>query len=147
MPRSFLNRFLVVAAAAAGLSSCESIYRGDQLSPSKTALIKALAQLSADEQIYQFYSNNGGVEGAGNYYTTKRIGHYWRYQRDQETESAYYQYVARITINYNPPGDFVIPYLLVTRKDSTQFKVYVGGEREQVRAFFVKCHAHWKTGH
>lgn len=106
-----------------------------------------LARLSADEQIYQFYSNNGGVEGAGNYYTTKRIGHYWRYQRAQETESAYYQDVARVTINYNPPGDFVIPYLLVTRKDSTQFKVYVGGERGQVRDFFAKCRAHWKAGH
>jgi len=147
MPRSFLNRLLVVAAAVVGLSSCERIYRGDQLSPSETARIRTLAQLSADEQIYQFYSNNGGVEGAGNYYTTKRIGHYWRYQRTQKTESAYYQDVARITINYNPPGDFVIPYLLVTRKDSTQFKVYVGGEREQVRDFFVKCRAHWKAGH
>jgi hypothetical protein len=146
MPCSFLNRLLIGAAAAVGLSSCERIYRGDELSPSETAQIKALAHLSADEQIYQFYSNNGGVEGAGNYYTSKRIGHYWRNERDLETESAYYQDVARLTMAYNPPGDFVIPYLLVTRKDSTQFRVYVGGEREQVRDFFVSCRAHWKAG-
>lgn len=137
----------VVVAATAGLSSCERIYRGDQLSPRETARVKVLAHLSADEQIYQFYSNNGGVEGAGNYYTTKRIGHYWRNQSAQETESAYYQDVARITMHYNPPGDFVIPYLLVTRKDSTQFKVYVGGEDVQVRDFFAKCRTHWKAGH
>lgn len=147
MIRSFINMLLVVAVATTGLSSCERICRGDQLSPSETAQIKTIAQLNADEQIYQFYSNNGGVEGAGNYYTTKRIGRYWRYQHTQETESAYYQDVARITINYNPPGDFVIPYLLVTRKDSTQFKVYVGGEPGQVKDFFVKCCAHWKADH
>ncbi|WP_426492682.1 hypothetical protein [Hymenobacter sp. 102] len=147
MPHSILNRILVVAAAAIGLSSCERTYRGDQLSANETTRIKALAQLSEDEQIYQFYSNNDGVEGAGNYCTTKRIGHYWRGQRAYEIESAYYQDIARITPYYNPPGDFVVPYLLVTRKDSTQFKVFVGGEHRQVKDFFVKCLTHWRVGH
>ncbi len=147
MPRPFLKTLLVVAVAVPWLNSCNRIYHGDQLSPSETAQIRIFAKLGADEQIYQFYSNHNGVEGAGNYYTTKRIGHYWRDHRAYQTESAYYQDVAQITTAYNPPGNFVIPYLLITRKDNTQFKIYVGGNREQVRDFFVKCRAHWAAGH
>ena len=136
--------FYLLLTVTATVGGCTRMYTGDQLSQDETKRIKELGRLDEDEKIYQFYSNNEGVDGEGNFYTAKRIGHYWNYQHLKELQSARYQNIVRIAIAYHPPGDFVIPFLLVTRKDSTQFKIYVDGEDAEAKAFFNNCRVPWK---
>jgi hypothetical protein len=129
-----------------GLSACNNIYQGDQLSAKEIAQIRTLGLLSADEKIYQFYSNNRGVKGAGNFYTTKRIAHYWLTKRDRQVDFAYYRDVARISLTSHPAGDFTIPFLTIVRKDSTQFRIYVDGNEPEISKFFLGCRSHWQAG-
>lgn len=126
-------------------TSCAKIYTGEELSSNDIEHIKQLGLLDAGESIYQFYSNNG-IKGAGNFYTTKRIAHYWNHQHNRQNEFAYYSDVAYISTTYHPQGDFVVPYMTVVKKDSTQFKVYVDGEEAEVKSFFDNCQLHWRAG-
>ncbi|RZK31034.1 MAG: hypothetical protein EOO57_16920 [Hymenobacter sp.] len=132
--------------ASLGLHACDTIYKGDQLSSAELAHIRALGLLDSDEKIYQFYSNFKGVKGAGNFYTTKRIAHYWRYHETQQTDFAYYRDIAAINLTPHPAGDFTIPFLTIVKKDKTQFRVYVDGRATEVTAFFASCRTHWLAG-
>lgn len=127
------------------LASCAKIYTGEELSSNNIEYIKQLGLLDSNESVYQFYSNNG-VKGAGNFYTNKRIAHYWNHQRDKQNEFTYYKDIAHISTTYHPHGDFVIPFMTVTKKDSTQFKVYVDGNDTEVKSFFDNCRIHWQAG-
>lgn len=143
-----LNDFVTSACALllCAVFSCNKIYQGDQLSAKELAQIKNLGLLDANESIYQFYSNNRGVKGAGNFYTTKRVANYWLYRNNRQTSFAYYRDIARINLTTHPPGDFTIPFITVTKKDSTQFKVYVDGSELEVKNFFLSCQNHWQNG-
>ena len=128
------------------LSACDKIYQGDQLSTKEIAQIRNLGLLGTDEKIYQFYSNYRGVKGAGNFYTTKRIAHYWLYNSDRQVDFAYYIDVARINLITHPAGDFTIPYLTIVRKDSTRFMVYVDGSESDINSFFLSYQSHLQAG-
>ncbi|HET9502069.1 MAG TPA: hypothetical protein VFO93_00910 [Hymenobacter sp.] len=128
------------------ISSCNKIYRGDQLSTKELEQIRKLGLLDANEKIYQLYSNHQGIKGAGNFYTTKRIANYWLHRGNKQTSFAYYQDIAHINLTTHPPGDFTIPFVTVTRNDSTQFKVYIDGSGSEVKDFFLSCRNHWKSG-
>lgn len=132
-------------AVTLALTSCAKIYTGEELSSKEMEYIKKLGLLNSGEKIYQFYSNNG-VKGAGNFYTTKRVAHYWYYQQDKQNEFAYYKDIARISLTYHPPRDFVIPFMTIVKNDSTQFKVYVDGEDAEVKSFFDNFQIHWRAG-
>ena len=129
-----------------GLLSCDKIYRGDQLSAKELTQIKNLGLLNVNEKIYQFYSNNRGVKGAGNFYTTKRIAHYWLNNQEKQTDFAYYRDIARVSLTTHPAGDFTIPFLTIVRKDSTQFRIYVDGSEPEINNFFLGCRSHWQAG-
>ncbi|RZK40554.1 MAG: hypothetical protein EOO57_02395 [Hymenobacter sp.] len=126
--------------------SCNNIYQGNQLSTKELAQIRKLGLLDTDEKIYQFYSNNQGVKGAGNFYTTKRIANYWLYRGNRQIDFAYYRDITRISLTTHPSGDFTIPFITITRRDSTQFKVYVDGKESEIKNFLSGCQTHWRAG-
>ena len=143
--RSFSAK-ICVSFICVGLCTCNRIHKGEQLSSAEIAQITALGLLDKDETVYQFYSNFKGVAGAGNFYTNKRIAHYWHYQNDRQIDFAYYQDIAHISPTLHPMGDFTIPFLTVVRKDSTRFRFYVDGDTDEVTAFFSNCRTHWQAG-
>jgi hypothetical protein len=129
--------------------SCSHIHNGKELSSREIQQIKEIGLLNPQEKIYQFYSNAPfNKTNAGNFYSTERIAHYWLDDNKRKTQVnfAYYRDIKRITTTYNPHGDFVIPFITVIKKDSTQFNVYVEGDKSDVKFFFDSCFLHWRAG-
>jgi hypothetical protein len=143
--RSFSAKSCILLVGI-GLCTCNRIYEGKQLSSAEIAQISALGLLKKNEKIYQFYSNFKGVGGAGNFYTTKRIAHYWHHHDDKQVDFAYYQDISHLSLTPHPMGDFTIPFITVVRKDSTRFRVYVDGNTAEVNSFFSNCRSHWQAG-
>ncbi len=109
--------------------------------------IRALGLLANDESIIFFYSNFT-KDKAGNLITSKRIGHYWldphgKTKNKSDTSFAFYSDIVSIDTTYEVPDTYA-PYLTVTKKDSTKFKVYVDGSRSDIKSFFEEAILRWK---
>lgn len=107
--------------------------------------IQTLFQLSDSERILQFYSPYKGTVG-GNVITTQRIAWYWVSEQDtmrKDTASAYYSQIAAID-TVRRVGFMRAPYLRITRKDTSFFKVYVDGSAAQVDTFFRTALDAWR---
>lgn len=127
------------------LFSCNQIESGNTLSKSDINYIKNLKLLDDDEKIYKFYSEYK-KKVAGNFFTDKRIATYWidaRNAEKNEVAFAFYKDIASIDTVYNA-GVTYSPYMLVTKRDSTQFKVSVDGEKEEIKSFFEDALREWK---
>jgi hypothetical protein len=143
-----LKTLMLVLATTIALSACNKIYDGEQLSSKTINRLKSLKLLNSRERIYQFYSNAPSkAAGAGNFYSTERIAHYWLDddKRKHEVGFAYYKDIAHIDTVYLTKTLTYISYMVITRKDGSQFRVYVGGKKPQVRTFFEHAVAHWKA--
>ena len=133
------------------LFSCNRIETGNALRKSDIAYIQKLNLLEPGEVIYKFYSEFK-KEKAGNFFTNKRIAMYWiedRYKEKNEISFAFYPDIKSIDTSYNPGASYC-PYMLVTRQDSTQFKVCADGKREDIKSFFEEAMKQWhenKGGH
>lgn len=79
---------------------------------------------------------------AGNFFTDKRIASYWVDDRERTVESAYYSEIISIDTVFNA-GATYCPYMLVTRWDSSSFKVCVEGNHELIQAFFEDAIKLW----
>ena len=127
-------------------SSCNHIETGDTLSQGDIKHIKSLGLLSDDEKIIKFYSEFRN-KVAGNFYTSKRMANYWIDERDKsktKLNSAFYHEIISIdTVLF--AGSTYCPYMLVTKADSTKFKVCVEGKDEDIRAFFEEAIGLWKA--
>ena len=135
-----INRFAAIFLTIIVFTSCEKIRKGTELSKKETAYLHQLGLLDPSEHIFKFYSNFK-FKNAGNFFTDKRIAKYWIDKHDSsETEIAYayYEDIASIDSTTNVPATYC-PYLLVTKKDSTTFKVYVNGKKPVVKAFFEEA--------
>ncbi len=129
------------------LLSCSSqkIESGQTLKKETTDLIRSLGLLSDSEQVIQYYSNFEQSK-AGSFYTNKRIAHYWLDDTDKrknDTSYAFYQDILEIDTLLTVPDTFA-PYLTVTKKDSSQFRLYVDGSKSEIRAFFAEAIRTWK---
>jgi hypothetical protein len=126
------------------LFSCNRIETGSSLRRSDIEFIEKLNLLDRDEKIYKFYSEFR-KERAGNFFTNKRIAAYWiddRHNEKNEISFAFYPNIKSIDTIYDP-GPSYCPYMLVTRLDSTQFKVCANGKREEIKSFFEESMNLW----
>lgn len=130
---------------ASFLFSCNNIMKGDSLSKSDVEYIQGLHLLDKGEKVYKFYSEFK-KENAGNFFTDKRIATYWIDDRNKEKNEisfAFYQDIKSIdTVFYT--GATYTPYMLITKTDSSQFKVSVDGKKEDVKSFFDEALKHWQ---
>jgi len=136
--------FLIIAALA--FVACNKIKSGNEMQTQETTYLRKLGLLDDHEQIIQFYSNYK-FKSAGNFFTDKRIAKYWIDKRDSsKTEIAYALYSEILSIDTTTavPSTYC-PYLLVTRKDKTQFKVFVNGKNADVKNFFAKAIHQWTS--
>jgi len=105
----------------------------------------SLSLLDTNEHIYKFYSEFK-KSVAGNFYTDKRLAKYWLDEHDKsknQIEFAYYTDIAKIdTVFY--AGATYCPYMLVTRTDSTTFKVCVDGTKQEISDFFNDAISKWR---
>lgn len=133
---------------ASSLGGCEKVYNGEQLSTKTLQRLQRLGLLKPGERVYQFYSNAPNqAAGAGNFYTSERIAQYWLDDDKRKTQLnfAYYKDIARLDTTYLDEALTYVSYLVVTRKDGSQFRVYVGGKKPTVSAFFDHATAHWRA--
>jgi hypothetical protein len=125
--------------------SCQRIETGNSLGKKTTGLIRSLGLLDNDEKIIKYYSNFT-KKSAGNFFTNKRVAMYWLAERDtsdNEISFAFYPDIISIDTTYQVPDTF-IPYMLITRKDSSHFKVYVDGSRKEIKSFFEDAMTLWQ---
>lgn len=130
-----------------GFISCtnEKIETGQTLEKETRDLIKSLGLLSEDEKILKYYSNFE-KDKAGNFFTTKRIAHYWLDDYDDaknDTSFAFYEDVAYIDTIYKV-FDTYAPYMEITKNDSSKFKIYVEGRKNEIQIFFEEAILTWK---
>lgn len=82
---------------------------------------------------------------AGNFFSDKRLANYWLDDRDKSKDKTVFAYYADIkeidTIFY--AGATYSQYMLVTKTDDSQFKVYVDGKRNEIKAFFEEALSIW----
>lgn len=129
------------------LLSCsnQKIETGQTLKKETADIIRSLGLLGDSEQIIQFYSNYEQSK-AGSFFTNKRIAHYWLDDNDKnknDTSYAFYPDIVAIDTTVTVPDTFA-PYLTVTKKDSSQFRLYVEGRKSEIRAFFDEAILTWK---
>lgn len=139
---------LLTGLLAVGVSSCEKVYPGYRLSETTIQRLRNLGLLDSNERVYEFYTNAPNkAAGAGNFYTTKRLAHYWLPSDKRKTQlnSAYYAEIARIDTTYLDKSLTYISYMTITKKDSSRFQVFVGGKKPVVRSFFEHAIAHWRA--
>ena len=129
------------------LLSCsnQKIETGQTLKKETADIIRSLGLLGDSEQIIQFYSNYEQSK-AGSFFTNKRIAHYWLDDNDKnknDTSYAFYPDIVAIDTTVTVPDTYA-PYLTVTKKDSSQFRLYVEGRKSEIRAFFEEAILTWK---
>ena len=126
------------------LLACNKIETAQTLNQSDHDYIRSLNLLEEGETIIKFYSEYK-LNVAGNFITNRRMAQYWIDERDSEKnhiESAYYKDIAAIEMVQNV-GLTYSPYLLVKRKDGTQFKVSVDGDEAEIRSFCEAAVLEW----
>ena len=140
-----INKCTILLIAVACIA-CNKIKSGTELQDKETAYIRSLGLLQDQEQIIKFYSNYK-FKNAGNFFTDKRIAKYWIDKKDSaknEIIYAYYDDILSIDSTTNVPSSYC-PYLLVTRKDKSQFKVFVNGKKPVVIAFISEAICKWEA--
>lgn len=126
-------------------TTCNKIHQGKELGQKDIDLLRSLNLLDEEENVISFYSNYK-KSVAGNFYTDKRVATYWldkNPNKEQKIEFACYQDILQIDSVFSVGATYA-PYLLITRKDSSQFKVYVDGGAEEKTAFYQDVVTHWK---
>jgi hypothetical protein len=127
------------------VNACNQIESSKTLDQDDILRLKEMRLLEKDETVYKFYSEYR-KDVSGNFFTDLRIATYWidkRNSKKNEIEFAYYSDIANIDTVYYA-GLTYTPYMLVTRKDSSNFRVSVDGEREEVKLFFETALREWK---
>ena len=147
MSFSSLKATIITSGIAILVStSCHNIKDGKKLNNSTVKLIRSLGLLEQDEKIIKYYSNY--VEkGAGNFFTNKRIAHYWLDRSDRsknDTSFAFYHDIISIDTVYVVPDTFS-PYMTIKKSDSTEFKVYVDGNHNEIKSFFEEAINIWQA--
>ncbi len=107
--------------------------------------LHSLKLLDTNEQLYKFYSEFKNSV-AGNFYTDKRLASYWLDKHDSsknKIEYAFYTEIAKIDTVYNA-GATYCPYMLITKNDSSSFKVCVDGTKKEITQFFYDAMSTWR---
>ncbi len=126
-------------------TSCNRITPGNSLSQKDIKRIEEIGLLDKDETILKFYSESD--DEAGNFFTKKRLASYWLDKYDparSKASFAYYADIKSIDTVYDP-GTLYCPYMKITKKDGSTFKVCADGEKEEIKAFFEEAMAKWEA--
>ena len=140
--------YLLIFAIVSALAACAKIRNREELDSKDIQQIRNLKLLNLHEEIYQLYSNAPFRKSdAGNFYSTERIANYWldSNKRKNQVNSAYYHVIAHIDTVYLDRTLTYLSYMTITRKDGSNFRVYAGGKKPAVKAFFEQAIAHWKA--
>jgi hypothetical protein len=116
------------------------------LSKDDIAYIRGLGLIEEDEKIIKFYSEDVN-KVAGNFFTDRKMAKYWIDRRDStknQVSFAYYKDIVSIDTNYMQGALTYAPYMMVTKKDGSRFKVCAEGEKPEIKAFFEEALAKWK---
>jgi len=128
------------------LSACgNKIETTNTLSKQDFDFLHSLKLLDTNEQLYKFYSEFKNSI-AGNFYTDKRLASYWLDEHDKsksKIEYAFYADIVKINTVYNA-GATYCPYMLITKNDSSSFKVCVDGTKKEITEFFNDAISKWK---
>ncbi len=138
----FLNLFLIFLF----LTSCNRIESNETLSKTDLQRLKEIKLLDNDEKVIQFYSEYKN-NVAGNFFTNRRIAHYWLDKRDalkNKIEFAYYKDVIKIEPFFQV-GLTYCPYVLVTKSNNETFKVCIDGTEKEKEHFLNEAISIWKT--
>jgi len=140
------NKIFFLLCSSIFLIACNNkIESGETLAKTDKDYIQSLNLLDKDEKIYKFYSEYKN-KIAGNFFTNKRLAKYWidnQNKSKNEISFAYYLDIKSIDTIYNA-GATYCPYLLVTKKDGSKFKVCVEGTRNDIKTFFEEALNTWK---
>lgn len=131
----FFSLFFILTVIVS--SNNNKIETASSLKQKDYQLFTSLNLFDKDEKLQKFYSEFK-KQVAGNFYTDKRIASYWLDDNDKQKnkiEFAFYKDITKIDTIYNA-GLTYCPYLLVTRLDSSNFKVCVEGTRNEIADFF-----------
>ncbi len=82
----------------------------------------------------------------GNFFTNKRIAHYWLDSHEKnksDTTFAFYNEITSIDTFYEVPDTFGL-YMKITKNDSMTFRVYTGGTKGEIKSFFKEAIRVWK---
>jgi hypothetical protein len=126
------------------LVACNRIENAGSLSKKDFKRFRELHIMDSNEHLIKFYSEYR-KSVAGNFYTDKGVASYWLDERDEsknKIEYALYKDIQKIDTVYYA-GLTYCPYMLITRKDRTRFKVGVDGSREEIREFFNDALQRW----
>jgi hypothetical protein len=127
--------------------SCNKIETGETLSKNDLAYIKSLGLLENNESIIKFYSEYKNSV-AGNFFTNYKMASYWIDERDSTknyVSFAYYKDIASIDTNYMSSSLTYSPYMVVTKRDGSSFKVCADGNKAEIKAFFEEAITIWKS--
>ena len=140
-PRLFASSFLIIIL----LSCCNGIKTDKTLSTAEKLYIQNLGLLDSGETIIKFNSQlNNRV--SGNFFSNKRLASYWIDQHDtlkNQRAFALYRDIAAIDTTYLYTSLTYASYMEVARRDSSKFRVYVDGKKEEVRSFFEDALSKW----
>ena len=107
--------------------------------------LNSLKLLDTNEQLYKFYSEFK-KSVAGNFYTDRRLASYWLDEHDKSKNKvlfAFYKDITKIDTVYYA-GATYCPYMLITKNDSSSFKVCVDGTKQEITEFFNDAITKWK---
>jgi hypothetical protein len=146
---SFLRykKYLLYFLLTITVFSCNKIEKGETLSKDDLAYIQSLGLLENNESIIKFYSEYKNSV-AGNFFTDQRMASYWIDPKDSNKNHvsfAYYKDISSIDTNYMSTSLTFSPYMMVTKKDSSKFKVCADGEKAEIKAFFEEAISKWKA--
>jgi hypothetical protein len=88
--------YIVACLSLITLISCanEKIETGQTLNKETLDLVKSLGLLDDNEQIVKYYSNFQ-KDKAGNFFTTKRIAHYWLDNHDKGKNDTSFAFITK----------------------------------------------------
>lgn len=140
--RKFFGLFTLLILFAA----CDNkIETANTLTKQDIDCLHSLNLLDTNEQLYKFYSEFK-KSVAGNFYTDKRLASYWLDDHDKsknKIEFAFYKDIVKIDTVYYA-GATYCPYLLITKTDSSSFKVCADGKKQEITDFFNDAITKWK---
>lgn len=139
------NIFRILTATMLLYSCTNRIETNETLPAKDIKRIQELKLLDSGEKICRFYSEYKPAV-AGNFFTNERMASYWTDPNDSlknKISAAFYKDIISIDTVYYA-GATYCPFMLVTKKDSSNFKVCVNGSRQEITGFFTEALNLWK---
>ena len=117
------------------LIGCSFINR-NKLNESDLRYIEEIGLLDNNEKVLIF-SSSYTKKKSGNFITNKRVAAYWIDEDESESYKnyAFFSDILKIDPVDNTDAWTHTSYLIITKKDSTNFKVYIDGDKKKYNLF------------